>query len=154
MKLPYLVFVGDGPLRKKMEKYIADNKLERVVITGFKNQSEIPKMYSIADIFVLPSEFDPSPKVINEAMNFSLPIIVTTGVGTAEDLVLKNECGLRYPIGDVETLTQYFKKLIKDEGFCTKLGRNSYQTVTKLWNAKEDVKGLISALEYIKKSRT
>ena len=33
------------------------------------------------------SDYDPSPKTLNEAMNFGLPCIVSDNVGTAKDLI-------------------------------------------------------------------
>ncbi|MFW6129850.1 MAG: glycosyltransferase family 4 protein, partial [Atribacterota bacterium] len=82
-----LLFVGDGEQKDELENYINNNKLKKIYFSGFINQSEISKYYSIGDIVVLPSEYDPSPKAVNEAMNFKLPLILSNKVGTAYDLV-------------------------------------------------------------------
>ena len=50
----------------------------RVYFSGFVNQSQISHYYSMADAVVVISSYDPSPKVMNEAMNFSLPVIATS----------------------------------------------------------------------------
>ena len=50
-----LLFVGDGVLRLELEKYVKDNNLKNVYFAGFKNQTELPKYYTLADVLVLPS---------------------------------------------------------------------------------------------------
>ncbi len=146
---PYLVFVGDGALRGRMETYIKERGLKRVIITGFKNQSELPRYYALADIFALPSEFDPSPKALNEVMNFGVAVLTTTGVGTAPDLV-GTECGFIYEVGDVETLAKHLKKLIQDRGLLEKMKRNTLQKIND-WNIAGDVRGLMQAIAHVKR---
>lgn len=82
-----LVFLGEGELRKEMEEYISEKKLSEVYLTGFKNQSEVGKYFAVSDIFVLPSGFGETwGLVVNEALNFNLPVIVSDLAGCADDL--------------------------------------------------------------------
>lgn len=102
-----LVFVGEGELRQKMEAFIKQNKLnDRVLLTGFQNQSQIAIYYSIADVFVLPSDHGETwGLVVNEAMNFNLPVIVSDRVGSSYDLISKdNHNGIMFPFGDIDAL--------------------------------------------------
>ncbi|TKX67635.1 glycosyltransferase family 4 protein [Halorubrum sp. GN11GM_10-3_MGM] len=83
-----LLYVGDGELRSNVEqKSIEYGRSEDVVFTGFVNQSNIPSYYELSDMFVLPSARENWGLVINEAMNFGLPIVTTEAVGASEDLV-------------------------------------------------------------------
>ncbi|MBU2529694.1 MAG: glycosyltransferase family 4 protein, partial [Elusimicrobia bacterium] len=60
-----LVFVGEGELRPSLEKYCHEKDIKNVLFTGFINQSILPKFYTIADVFVLPSSSqEVSPLVI------------------------------------------------------------------------------------------
>ena len=52
-----LVYVGDGPLLPKLQTYVKKNHLKNVFFLGFKNQTELPEIYALADVLVLPSEF-------------------------------------------------------------------------------------------------
>jgi glycosyltransferase involved in cell wall biosynthesis len=82
----WLLLVGDGPLRADVEARARDVPGVRVV--GFLDQTEIPAAYAAADLFVLPSAFHETwGLVVNEAMNFALPIIVSDKVGCGADLV-------------------------------------------------------------------
>lgn len=148
-KILALIFVGDGALRPELENYTKEHSLKNVHFAGFKNQTELPKYYAIADIFVLPSELDPSPKVLNEVMNFGVPIITTTGVGTAEDLIVESKCGFIYEAGNIDSLFQYLKTLIEDSELRKKSGENSLKTIQR-WSFDKDIDGVIAALKYIK----
>jgi len=144
-----LIFVGDGVLRQELENYTKENNLKDVHFVGFKNQTEIPEYYAMADIFVLPSEFDPSPKALNEAMNFGIPSIITTGVGTGKDLIMENEGGFSYGVGDIGKLAEYLKIFAENLKLRKKMGGNSLKTVGQ-WNFEKGVRGIIAALDYLK----
>lgn len=143
-----LIIVGDGEEAGRMKDFVKEKQLKDVYFAGFKNQSEIPLFYSISDILVLPSEFDPSPKVINEAMNFGLVIIATDKVGTAPDLVMGSESGYTYSVGDVDELAGTLEKVIRDDRLRMKLRDNSRATIDG-WSYNEDVQGVIKSLRYI-----
>lgn len=145
-----LLIVGDGPEKAALAHFVKENNLENVHFTGFKNQSELPAYYRIADVFVLPSAFDPSPKAMNEAMNFSLPVVATNGVKTAPDMIVENNAGFVYPVGDVEALSSCIEKIIKDNALREKLGRNALRAVGE-WNFSRDVEGIIEAVDYVHK---
>ena len=110
-----LVMVGEGELRPKMEEFILNNDLSgQVNLTGFVNQSEIAKYYLLADLFVLPSgPGETWGLVINEAMNFKLPLLVSDMVGSAVDLVVEGKNGFSFNYRDQE---DFLEKLqwIKD----------------------------------------
>lgn len=144
-----ILFIGDGEERGKLIDFAKKNNLDDVYFLGFKNQSELPKFYSIADIFVLPSEYDPSPKALNEAFNFELPVIASDGVKTAPDLVLVGECGFVYPAGNVSKLAENIHEILKNDSLRAKFGRNALETVSK-WSYEEDVKGIAKAIQYVK----
>jgi glycosyltransferase involved in cell wall biosynthesis len=144
-----ILFVGDGPERENMEKYVEENKI-KAIFTGFINQSQISKYYSIADINVVISDYDPSPKAMNEAMNFKLPIIVTEVVGTAHDLVKNNENGFIIKVGDIKSLFEKVSFLNQNRNITKSMGEKSFEIVQK-WNYEEDVKGIMNAFEYVTK---
>lgn len=109
----FLLYVGDGELRKDIEDFVIKNNLNNVKITGFVNQKEIPKYYAISDIFVLPSDIGETwGLVVNEAMNFGLPIIVSDMVGCGPDLVRPGENGFIFKTGDIGEFSKYLLKLI------------------------------------------
>ncbi len=144
-----LLFVGEGSERECLERYAKEKKLKNVEFYGYKKEEQIPDFYSIADIYVLPSEEDRSPKALNEAMNFSLPIITTDKVATARDLIKEGQNGFIFKSGDITSLRKHLITLIKNADLRKKMGKKSLEIVSK-WNFNEDVKSIIAAVEYVK----
>ena len=70
---------------------------DRVRFLGFLNQSQLPSAYCAADLFVLPSLFEPFGLVVNEAMLCGLPVAVSDRVGARFDLVRPDENGYVFP---------------------------------------------------------
>ncbi len=147
-----LVLVGDGIERTVLEGYAEVHNLKNVHFTGFKNQTELPYYFAIADMFVLPSIDEPWGLIINEAMNFGLPIVTTEVVGAAPDLVKNGRNGFVYPVGDIEKLANCLLKLLQSPELMEKMGKCSSEIISK-WGYKEDVEGILSALEYVKATK-
>ena len=141
-----LVFVGAGQLRNEMERYIAERKIKNVTFTGFKNQTELYRYYIAADIFVLPSTFGETwGVVVNEAMCFGLPVIVSDLVGCGGDLVKHGENGYIFDTGDIITLARYLKILIDDKDARERFGRSSLNIIST-WNYEKDIEGVVDAI--------
>jgi glycosyltransferase involved in cell wall biosynthesis len=148
----WLVFVGDGSLKPALTGYVQEHNLRRVAFAGFKNQSELAPFYAMADVFVLPSEHDPSPKALNEAMNFSLPVVTTDRLGTAPDLVRHGENGFVYPMGNVSALQGFLSEILESPEVCEEMGECSLEIVSE-WSFENDIKGVVAALDYIRHRR-
>ena len=103
----FVVFVGEGNLRSEMQQFIVDHDLQQnVLLTGFINQSLIPKYYLAADLYVMCSGmYETWGLSTNEAMCFGLPVILSNMVGCAYDLVKGN--GFMYNSGDYNALSNY-----------------------------------------------
>lgn len=137
-----LVYVGDGFLKGKMQNYIKEKQIEDVVFAGFVNQSEITKYYSVADIFVLPSTIGETwGLVVNEAMNFGLPIIVSDMVGCSGDLVDGN--GFIFKTGDLDDLIKKLIVLIENKELREKMSRQSMEII-KNYSYEQIINGLLS----------
>ena len=110
-----LLFAGEGPLRQQLESEAAAlGVASRVRFLGFVNQSQLPAVYTSADLMVLPSEYEPFAVVVNEAMCCACPVVVSDRVGAAHDLVAPVEPQFIYPCGDVDALAQILKDALTD----------------------------------------
>jgi phosphatidylinositol alpha-mannosyltransferase len=73
-----LIVVGDGPLRGKVESYVARHHLPNVVLAGYVPDSVLPRYYCTADIFCAPATGAESfGIVLLEAMASGLPVVAT-----------------------------------------------------------------------------
>lgn len=82
-----LVMAGSGELQGEIDA-IAAGDPARFRILPFQNQSRMPIVYRLGDIFVLPSGFGESwGLAVNEALACGRPVIVSDRVGCAPDTV-------------------------------------------------------------------
>jgi glycosyltransferase involved in cell wall biosynthesis len=82
-----LVMAGSGALQGEIDA-IAATDPARFRILPFQNQSRMPTVYRLGDIFVLPSAFGESwGLAVNEALACGRPVIVSDRVGCAADTV-------------------------------------------------------------------
>jgi glycosyltransferase involved in cell wall biosynthesis len=100
-----LLLVGDGEQRAELEALSAALGIQkRVRFAGSCPWDNLPGVYAAADLFVLPSRFEPWGAVVNEAIACGLPIVVTDQVGCAPDLVRPGENGWIVPADDWKAL--------------------------------------------------
>lgn len=105
-----LIIVGDGSLKVELEKK-AEN-LEDVIFAGYIVFPEIVKYYKTADVFVLPSSFEPWGLVVNEAMILGLPVIASSDVGCRADLIANGNNGYIFESGKADDLFSEMKKCV------------------------------------------
>ncbi len=105
---PYLLFAGDGELAARLVERASG--MEGVRLLGFRRQTELPALYDLADVFVLPSRHEPWGLVVNEAMNAGCAIVASDEVGAAADLVREGGNGFVFPAGDVDALAGALRK--------------------------------------------
>lgn len=67
--------VGDGPLRVELERSITQRGLRNVLLLGALSQERLRTEYQSADVFLFPSRWEGSPKVILEAAACGLPVV-------------------------------------------------------------------------------
>lgn len=85
-----LTLVGDGPLFEVEKKRANKN----ISFLGYISNLDLSDIYLKHDIFILPSISEPWGLVIDEALWFGLPVIVSSKVGCSKDLVLDLKTGV------------------------------------------------------------
>jgi glycosyltransferase involved in cell wall biosynthesis len=144
----HLVLVGDGPQRATLEDYVHSRDLKGVHFAGFKNYSQLPSFYALADVFVLPSYREPWGAVVNEAMNFALPIVASQDGGAVADLVEEGRNGLLFQPGDQEQLARHLGYLISHPEVREQMGAESVRRIA-LWDFERDMEGVLAALSAV-----
>ncbi len=144
-KRPYLVVVGDGEQRTQLEAQARQLGVEDVRFAGFRNQSELPRFFQLADVFVLPSRHEPWGLIVNEAMASGCPVIVSTDVGCHADLITDGVEGCVFPVGDIGALTQALRRVFSTPETAARMGEAARRRIGR-WTYEEDVQGLQRAL--------
>jgi glycosyltransferase involved in cell wall biosynthesis len=105
-----LMMVGDGELRSKAEKFVADNNLgDKVTFTG--NRTDIPDILAASDILVLDSRWEGLPMVIIEAQMAGVPVVASS-VGGVPELIEDGVTGFLVPPRNPQALADVLFNLI------------------------------------------
>jgi glycosyltransferase involved in cell wall biosynthesis len=89
----HLIYVGSGQLERELSATIKD--AQNIHLVGFKNQSEMPVWYRVANMLCLPSK-GPGETwglAVNEAMACGCTAMVSDRVGCGEDMIQSKEVG-------------------------------------------------------------
>jgi glycosyltransferase involved in cell wall biosynthesis len=107
-----LFMLGDGVLRPQVESRARAVLGDRAFFPGFVNQTQLGRYFRAADVFVLPSIYETWGLVVNEAMHFHLPAVVSSGVGCVPDLIRNRETGSVFPVGDAKELANCIQEFL------------------------------------------
>jgi colanic acid/amylovoran biosynthesis glycosyltransferase len=121
--------VGDGPERGDLEQMIAELGVgQNIRLLGFKNRTEILRLYEEAHILLAPSvtgrngDQEGLPVVLQEAMASELPVISTYHAGIPE-LVKDGYSGFLAPERDDESLADRLTHLLQNRQMWAVMGK-------------------------------
>jgi glycosyltransferase involved in cell wall biosynthesis len=132
-----------------LKTYARQHNLDNVYFLGFVNQSQLPKVYAVADIFVLPSVDEPWGLIINEVMCAGLPVIASAEIGAVPDLVHDGENGFTFEAGDIDMLQSHLETLCRDRLLRERMGKASREIISQ-WSYEECVQGVLAALDFVR----
>lgn len=117
------LFVGDGSLRKNIERLIYRLNLQKkVILTGWRR--DIPEILSATDVLVLTSLWEGLPIVALEAMAAGRPV-VATNTGGVEELIVEGKTGFMVAPHDIGQMSEKLIALLKDENLRRIIGQNA-----------------------------
>ena len=128
-----LCLIGGKPT-EEYKRIVAEKKLQHVYFMDFMKSEELSEYYKAADLFVLPTREDIWGLVINEAMNYGLPVITTTACVAGQELVQQEENGYLVDSEDLHIITElncYIKKIIFSKGIREQLSNASLRAIKK-----------------------
>jgi len=120
-----LILVGSGPQEPEIKNYIKKNKVENVLMPGFKQREELPKFLALGDVFILPSISETWGLVVNEAMAAALPVFVSKKCGCWPDLVEDGENGFSFSPFDRDDLFNLMKAAVEGKVELNGMGQAS-----------------------------
>lgn len=141
-----LVFAGEGPLRPQLEAEAADLGVSaRTRMLGFVNQSQLPAVYTAADLLVLPSGFEPFGLVVNEAMCCGCAAAASDCCGAARDLVAPVSPDLVFRCGDIDALAKILADAASDRPRLQSITRAALAHI-QTWSPEHNVASTVDAV--------
>ena len=140
----HLLFVGNGILENSLKEKALPCK-DQIHFIDFQNQRIMPSVYQAADLYCLPSK-GPGETwglSVNEAMAAGKAVIVSDKVGSAEDLVQKQN-GVIFKSEQTNDLLDNLNLLLDKEKLKT-MGISS-KNIIKNWTIEKQVVAIIESL--------
>jgi glycosyltransferase involved in cell wall biosynthesis len=147
-----LQFIGEGPLRAALAEQVPARLKNRVLFAGFQPVDRLPAFFGEADVFVLPSLHDGWGVVVNQALAAGLPIICSSSVGAAVDLVTPNQNGSIVQPENRADLANALRSLASDPSRRTAYGRHS-RTLAFEWLPSRGVDRWVELADRVLKRR-
>ncbi|MFA7572219.1 MAG: glycosyltransferase family 4 protein [Lutispora sp.] len=121
------VIIGDGPLRKQLENYINNRKLNDS-ITLLGQRIDVYNLIQEFDIFLLTSLWEGLPRVIPEAMYCKIPVIANKVDGVAE-IIKDGFNGFTTKPHDIHDACSKIELLLNDEKLRERIVKNAFETI-------------------------
>lgn len=93
------------------EHTFTDTRTPIVFFPGFQQIEDLPRFYASATAFIHPALSEPWGLVINEAMASSLPVLASSNVGAAEELLLHGQNGFLFDPLSIDSIAEAIDSL-------------------------------------------
>lgn len=127
-----LDIIGDGVEKDKLEKYIKDHDLEKVVLLhGFRDKEHIDEILQKSAIYLLTSYTESFGIVLIEAMSHGVPCIAFDSAEGARELIQSGKNGYLIKNRSYSAFLKKVEDLINKKSERRKIGRVSREGVKK-----------------------
>ncbi|HQO77514.1 MAG TPA: glycosyltransferase family 4 protein [Thermodesulfobacteriota bacterium] len=123
--------IHDNAYYRQLRKKIRGQE-ERIRFTGPLQQEDLLKLFSRAQLFVLPSVNDPRGLIILDAMAAGIPVVASRIEGLSS-LIVDGEDGVLVPPGDASSLSTAILDLLENGDKRTSLVQKGRQTAANCY---------------------
>jgi len=128
-----LLMIGDGPERQKAEE-MARSLCIYNDVRFLGKQEEVDEIFSISDLFLLPSETESFGLSALEAMACGVPVI-STNAGGLPEINIHGKTGYLSNVGDVDDMAKHAIALLKDEILLNQFKKNALEQAKRFETA-------------------
>lgn len=145
-KYSTVYIAGKGPEEEKTKEVIESYKL-KVVLLGYVNQATMIKYYNACDVFVLPSLSDASPLTCVEALWCGIPLVLSSAIGNAPEVLIEGKNGFQFDYGNKEQAIKILNNIMTlDSEWFSRAREISIQIAEKNFKTEDIIEQFINKL--------
>lgn len=122
------------------------------VIPHTAEQSQLPPIYNLLDVVVLPSHAEGLPNALLEAMACARPVVATPAGGIS-DVLRHDENGLLVPRDDIDALVAALQHLLDNPSERTRLGTHARATVLRDYTLAQEISRTLAVYTAVTQSQ-
>lgn len=124
------------------------NVLDRVTFGGQVSQTELPRWYHMADLYISPSHIDGSSVSLMEALACGIPCLVSD-IPANQEWIVENENGWLFRDGNVDDLMKKILAVLNQRAALSKIGQASRNTAEKRANWQKNSETLLNVYRHL-----
>lgn len=139
-KMPNIKFLVVGPIEREKRDALSPDVAkdyglgDDVIFLGMR--MDMPQLYAIMDVFVLPSHREGLPRTLMEAAAMAKPVVATDIRGCRE-VVKDGETGILVPVKDADALAEAILGLLQDPETAKKMGQAGRRRAEELFDERK-----------------
>lgn len=151
LKSVRILFAGGGAAKADVEKLVEEKGLSNVVLIPRQKKELMPKLWSLCDISLISlkdTELFKTviPSKIFESMGMGLPMVMTSPVGEATDILEISHSGVIVKPESPKEIARVIRELYKDRPKLDKLAENS-STAAKEYDRKQQAELMLNKIK-------
>ncbi len=111
----------------------------------FLNHWQLPAVYRVSDVMVIPSEYEAFGLVVNEAMLSGCVVIASDKVGAVRDLVSPGRTGYVYPCGDTPALAAALREAFAEPASLAAIAQAAGDRISS-WSPRAAADAIVGAV--------
>jgi glycosyltransferase involved in cell wall biosynthesis len=142
----FLLFVGpDAGELEEIRKLATDlGVTDHYKWLGPLHGAEKHEAFDVSEFLALPSDDDPYPLALLEAMAHGKPVVTTTRVGQAP-VIRTHDAGIIVSPGDLDGIVEGTTRLLTDEGYRSAIGANARRLAERMFS----VEAVVDQIEHL-----
>lgn len=139
-KMPNIKFLVVGPIEKEKKDALNPDiakdygLADDVIFLGMR--LDMPRLYAIMDVFVLPSHREGLPRTLMEASAMGKPVVATDIRGCRE-VVKDRDTGILVPVKDADALAGAILSLLQDDARARAMGLAGRRRAEELFDERK-----------------
>ena len=145
-----LILLNGGSQSAQLRQILqSGGVLDRVTFGGQISQTDLPRWYHMADVYISPSHVDGSSVSLMEALACGLPCLVSD-IPANKEWIVENENGWLFQDGDADSLAKKILAAISQKEKLPQIGRASRKSAEMRADWKKNAKVLMNIYRSLK----